>query len=173
MNGRVVRRSALVVLVAAIAGGLLATSGAGQSSEQGLIANRFSLTADGYEATVFTDLKEVTKQVDVTEYLASPDKDAALSKVGATLRPVLTFKRPARGRSLWEWHAAMLRGDPAGRRNVTLTAFSPDGKVVAKFYLEGAFPSKLTIGGLAAGGSEALIETVTLVATDIQRLSPQ
>lgn len=58
----------------------------------------------------------------------------------------------------------MLRGDPAGRRNVTLTMFDPEGKPVARFYFEDAFPSKLTLGGRTAGASEALIETVTLVA---------
>jgi phage tail-like protein len=171
MNRRTVRWSALVAIVAAVAGGLLATSVAGQGFEPVLTANRFSLTADGYEPAVFDDLKEVTKQVDVTEYTTSPDKDAALSKVGATLRPVLTLKRGAtKSRSLWGWHAAMLRGDPAGRRNVTLTAFNSEGKPVARFYLEAAFPSKITIGGATAGASEALIETVTLVATDIQRV---
>ena len=171
MNGRVVRRSALVVLVVAVGGGLLATTGAGQTAETGLTANRISLTVDGYEIAVFNDLKEVTKQVDITEYVSSADKAAALSRLPATLSPVLTLKRPAtRSRSLWGWHAAMLGGDPAGRKNTTLTMFNAEGKVVAKFFLPGAFPSKITIGGVPAGASEALIETVTLVATDIQRL---
>ena len=50
--------------------------------------------------------------------------------------------------------------------------FNSDGKPVAKYWLENAWPSKLDMAGLKAGASEALIETVTLVAEKIQRVAP-
>ena len=47
-----------------------------------------------------------------------------------------------------------------------------DGTPVARYHLEMAWPSKLEVGGLKAGASEVLMETVTLVCEHIQRVAP-
>ena len=47
-----------------------------------------------------------------------------------------------------------------------------DGAPVARYHLENAWPSKLEIGSLKAGASEVLMETVTLVCEQIQRVAP-
>ena len=43
---------------------------------------------------------------------------------------------------------------------------------MARYHLEMAWPSKLEVGGLKAGASEVLMETVTLVCEHIQRVAP-
>lgn len=57
----------------------------------------------------------------------------------------------------------------AGRRSWSLTMFNSEGKPVAKYWLEKAWPSKMGLAGLKAGASEALMEQVTLTAGSIQR----
>jgi phage tail-like protein len=49
--------------------------------------------------------------------------------------------------------------------------YQADGKPVARYHLEMAWPSKIEIGALKAGASEVLMETVTIVAEHIQRVA--
>jgi phage tail-like protein len=72
---------------------------------------------------------------------------------------------------MWAWHEAAL-DRVAERRDAALVAFSASGEPVMRFALTAAWPSKIEISGLKAGASEILIETVTIVATRIQRISP-
>jgi phage tail-like protein len=50
--------------------------------------------------------------------------------------------------------------------------FNSEGKPVAKYWLEKAWPSKMELAGLKAGASEVLMETVTLTCEYIQRVAP-
>jgi T4-like virus tail tube protein gp19 len=50
--------------------------------------------------------------------------------------------------------------------------YDTDGTAVAKYYLESAWPAKIEIGGLKAGASEVLYETVTLTCEHIHRVAP-
>jgi phage tail-like protein len=60
----------------------------------------------------------------------------------------------------------------AARRSVSLTAFNTEGTPVAKWWLEKAWPTKLDVGGMKAGATQTLVETVTLTAEYIQRVAP-
>ena len=50
--------------------------------------------------------------------------------------------------------------------------YNVDGKPVARYHLEHAWPAKIEIGALKAGASEVLMETVTMVCEHIQRVAP-
>ena len=74
---------------------------------------------------------------------------------------------------LWAWHEAVLMGDiVAARKSCSLVMYNYDGKPVARYHLEHAWPAKLEIGALKAGASEVLMETVTIVCENIQRVAP-
>jgi hypothetical protein len=72
-----------------------------------------------------------------------------------------------------------LRADPdvvlswraAGPRSGLVAFVDRDGRTLAKYYLESAWPSKVEISGLKASSSEVLIETLTISATGIRRVS--
>jgi phage tail-like protein len=49
--------------------------------------------------------------------------------------------------------------------------YNTDGKPVARYHLEHAWPAKLEIGTLGAGRTEVLTESVTLVCEHLQRLA--
>ena len=59
----------------------------------------------------------------------------------------------------------------AARKNASLVMYDYEGKPVARYHLTNAWPSKIEIGALKAGASEVLIETVTIVAERIERVS--
>jgi phage tail-like protein len=50
--------------------------------------------------------------------------------------------------------------------------YNYDGQPVARYHLENAWPSKMEIGGLRAGSSEVLMETVTITTESIQQVAP-
>ena len=140
-----------------------------------LTAARFSITIDGYEIASFAELLGITTEVEAVELMESTDKSVVLKKLpGKVKPPTLVLKRGKNASmELWAWHEAVLNGDiVAARKSCSLVMYSTDGKPVARYHLEHAWPAKLEIGALKAGASEVLMETVTLVCEHIQRVAP-
>ena len=139
-----------------------------------LTAARFSITIDGYEIASFAELLGITTEVEAVELMESTDKSVVLKKLpGKVKPPTLVLKRGKNSSmELWAWHEAVLNGDiVAARKSCSLVMYSTDGKPVARYHLEHAWPAKLEIGALKAGSSEVLMETVTIVSERIQRVS--
>ena len=59
-----------------------------------------------------------------------------------------------------------------GARTAFLTAYNSEGRPVAKWVLENAWPTKLEIGTLKSGTTQVLTESVTLVSEYMQRVAP-
>jgi phage tail-like protein len=140
-----------------------------------ITAARFSIVIDGYQIASFSELVGITTEVEPVELLESTDKEVMLKKLpGKRKPPTLTLKRGKnQSMELWLWHEAVLMGDIiAARKSCSLVMYNVDGAPVARYYLENAWPAKLEIGGLKAGASEVLLETVTIVCEHIQRVSP-
>ena len=140
-----------------------------------LTAARFSITIDGYEIASFSELLGITTEVKPVEFLESTDKEVVFKKLpGTRMPPTITLKRGKNSSmELWAWHEAVLNGDiVAARKSATLVMYNTDGKPVARYHLEHAWPSKLEIGALKAGSSEVLMETVTIVCDRLQRVAP-
>jgi phage tail-like protein len=142
---------------------------------EAITASRFSVTIDGYEIAAFSELQGITTQVDVVDFLESTDKDVLLKKLpGKRLPPTVVLKRGKNNSmELWTWHESVLMGDmAAARKSCSLVMYNTDGRPVARYHMENAWPSKIEIGGLRAGASEVLMESVTIVCEHIQRVSP-
>src|SRR4051794_6211067 len=126
---------------------------------EAITAARFSITIDGYEIATFPELTGITTEVEPVDYLDATDKQVALTKLpGKAKPPTVVLKRgKTSGVELWDWHETVRRGDmAAARKNCTLVMYNTDGKPVARYHLEHAWPSKLEIGALKAGSSEVL-----------------
>jgi len=135
------------------------------------LANRFKIQIDGIEIAQFSE-----------------------ASINARAKPpTVTLKRGKNtSMEMWAWHEAARMGDmTAARKSAMLVMYDYDGKPVARYHLENAWPSKIELRGstpaLDAGGSkvavetleiahpglgEASLETVTLVCDHIQRVSP-
>jgi phage tail-like protein len=140
-----------------------------------LSAARFSLTIDGYEIASFSELQGITTSVSVVDFLESTDKEVIFKKLpGRADPPTLVLKRGKNASmELWAWHEAVLNGElVAARKSCSLVMYNYDGKPVARYHCENAWPAKIEIGALKAGASEVLMETVTIVCEHLQRVAP-
>jgi phage tail-like protein len=145
------------------------------ATPEAITASRFSITIDGYEIAAFSELQGITTQVDVVDFLQSSDKEVMLTKLpGKRTPPTVILKRGKNNSmELWSWHEAVLAGDmAAARKSCSLVMYNTDGKPVARYHMENAWPAKIEIGGLKAGASEVLMESVTVVCEHIQRVAP-
>jgi phage tail-like protein len=145
------------------------------TTPEAITASRFSVTIDGYEIAAFSELQGITTQVDVVDFLESTDKDVLLKKLPGKRQPPTVVLKRGKNNSmeLWTWHEAVLMGDmAAARKSCSLVMYNTDGRPVARYHMENAWPSKIEIGGLRAGASEVLMESVTIVCEHIQRVSP-
>jgi phage tail-like protein len=70
------------------------------------------------------------------------------------------------------WHEQAMNDWSAARKTASLVMYDATGTPVARYNLENAWPAKLEIGSLRAGASSILMETVTLVCDNLQRVAP-
>jgi phage tail-like protein len=139
-----------------------------------ITASRFSITIDGYEIAAFSALKGITTEVKPVEHMESTDKELILKKVPGKPDPATIELERAKtsDMALWAWHEAVLQGDIiAARKSCSLVMYGSDGKPVARYHMENAWPSIVKIGALKAGANDVLMETVTIVCEHLQRVS--
>jgi phage tail-like protein len=166
-----------VVLAIAAAGAALtaATEGTAAGADPGgtndpLTAARFELTIDGHSLAVFSELQGIASGFAPGELELT---DRRLRVPGKRTPPTLTLKRGlTRSLELAAWHELALSDNAAARKNVSLTMYDPTGDPVVRYHLTDAWPALLVVDSLAAGASEVLMETVTIVAENMQRVSP-
>ena len=140
-----------------------------------ITAARFSIVIDEHEIASFSDLLGIVAEVEPTAYLESTDKAAFYNQLPGRLKPPqVVLKRGMNGSlDLWAWHEAVRQGAmDAARRSCSLIMYNAEGKAVAKYWLEKAWPNKLEISAMKAGASEVMYETVTLVCETMQRIAP-
>ncbi|HKA69805.1 MAG TPA: phage tail protein [Actinomycetes bacterium] len=140
-----------------------------------LSAARFSITIDGYEIASFAELAGITTEVKPEDFLEAPNQEVFVKRIpGTRIPPTITLRRGmSRNTELWAWHETVIKGDiAAARKGASLSMFNAEGKPVARFWLENAWPSKIEIAGLKAGATEVLTETVTITCEDLQRVAP-
>lgn len=174
-QARVARRLALATVLAAVGASAVATSGFGQLGNEPITANRFVVTIGGDEIASFQELAGITVEVEPSEYWSTSGDAVKLDRlVGKIKPPTVTLKRGMTdSRELWSWFEAVRLGNiAAARRSARLTAFNAEGRPVATWGLEKAWPSMLEAGALEEGTTQAMTETVTLTAESIQRLAP-
>jgi len=145
------------------------------AQQDALTAARFSITIDGSEIATFSELTGITTSVEVVDFIESSDKSIVMKKLPGRMNPPTVILKRGKNNSmeLWTWHEAVLQGNmAAARRSCSLVMYNVDGKPVARYHLEDAWPAKIEIGALKAGASEVLMESVTLTCTHIQRVAP-
>jgi len=145
------------------------------TQQDALTAARFSITIDGSEIATFSELQGITTSVEVVDFIESSDKQIVMKKLPGRANPPTVVLKRGKNNSmeLWTWHESVLQGNmAAARRSCSLVMYNVDGKPVARYHLEDAWPAKIEIGALKAGASEVLMESVTLTCTHIQRVAP-
>ena len=67
-------------------------------------------------------------------------------------------------KTLWQWFKQVEDGDVAGaRKNGSVVLYDYAHGEIARYNFVNAWPSKVSIGGLASASSDVLVEECTLV----------
>ena len=70
--------------------------------------------------------------------------------------------------ALWAWHDALASGDSASaRKSCSLVMYSVDGKPVARYHLENAWPSKIDGRSPTVTSAAGQVDSVTLVCDEV------
>ena len=145
----------------------LTGSPGGRAGDTPISAARFGISIDGVQVAVFSELVALTEGWDRQSLALGSDGTVLFP--GQRQPPTIVLKRGKNNNvSIREWFDAAMTGDIAARRSCTLTMYDYDGKPVARYYLENAWPSKIEIGGFSIGSRDGLAEIVTLVADTIR-----
>ncbi len=150
---------------------MLATPTTAQSGPMAISAARFMVSFDGQTPAYFSELSGITSEVEPTEYLAAHYRTGDVihtKQFGKTKPPTVTLKRGVDGSGFFlAWHDLARRGMDGARMSGTLELQNAGGVAQASYRLFGAWPSKVEIGGLRAGASEIVMETVTFTCESV------
>jgi T4-like virus tail tube protein gp19 len=109
-------------------------------------AASYVLSVDGVSVVTYSELVDISSAV---EPATPPDGTTVTSKTyGTTVPPAVTLRRGLDGNQfIWAWHAAVLSGDPAGRKTCTLQLLGASGQILLSFVLENAWLGTVQITG--------------------------
>jgi len=127
-------------------------------------------------AASFSELAGINSEVEQTEYMQAGAKGPEYGRfVGKTKPPSVTLKRAmSTGPDttwIWAWHQQARAGLPGAYRTTTFMLYGAgtgmDESPSMAYMLVNAFPSKVEIAGMKAGGTEVVVQTVTLQCDEI------
>ena len=129
------------------------------------------LELDGVRVSVFTEVTGLGWERDVIEVREGGDPDATTRRLPGRMKPgeVTLTRGLTTDLTFEQW---MRDPVPVGqpRRSVSLAVFDTEGRAVARYHLENAWPSKLAVTGLRSGGTEIALESLTLVHEGLERV---
>jgi phage tail-like protein len=139
-----------------------------------LAGYHFSIEIDGVSIAQFQEVSGITSELDVIE-LKENTKDGKyiLHKLpGNRKPPTITLKRAKNSSTdLWDWHQKAYQGKIAdARKNGSVVVDGYDNQEVSRFNFINAWPSKVSTSALKAGANEVLMEEVTIVCEELERV---
>ena len=145
---------ALGVLATAAVTVTWAATAAGTEPPAGAV--RFSIVIDGVQIATFGDLGGIVSGIDPSQLDLITGQPIKLP--AKRTPPTVTLSRGLTSdMSLSAWHEAALAGAAGSRKSADLVMYDFEGTPVARYHLESAWPSKLQIGQLEAGGTEVVM----------------
>lgn len=131
----------------------------------------FGLELDGVRVSMLTEVTGLGWEREVIEVREGGDPDATTRRLPGRMKPgeVTLTRGLTADLTFVQW---MRDPVPVGRPRPTVgvTLFDPQGRPVARYHLEHAWPSKLEIRALRSGGHEGAVESLTLVHEGLERV---
>jgi len=140
-----------------------------------LTAQHFAIEIAGIEVAQFSEISGLAMEVEVIELKENTSDGLPIihKQPGALKPPTITLKRALNAsKDLYDWHKAALdgrMGDARKEGSVVLKDF--EGAEVSRYNFFGAWVPKVSMGSLKSGSNEVLMEEVTIVCEDLQRVS--
>lgn len=145
-----------------------------ESRTDALTSAVFQIEDDQGGTAVFSELGGINSEVETVEYMESGVRGPMFGRfLGKAKPPTVTLKRAmSTGNDttwIWSWHSMARTGAVGAYRTTTLKLFSAGtGETPQKTYmLVNAVPTKVDIAGMKAGGSEVVLQTLTLQCDEI------
>ena len=136
-------------------------------SNDALGSYNFQIEIDGVTIAQFKEVSGLSTEIKVIEHEeVMPGGKAVIKKIpGPRKWGDITLKRgKTEDNSWWEWINSVHSGDISdARRNGSIVIYDYALGERARYNFVNAWPSKVNISGLKAGGSEVVVEEVTLV----------
>ena len=127
----------------------------------------FEVNINGIEMAHFREVTGLSMEVKVieNECLAPGGKRIITKEPGPRTWGDVTLKRgQTKSMEWWKWIGSIHPDNLSpSRRDVTIKLYNFAGEQMLKFDLLNCWPSKVSMGGLQAGGSEILVEECSLV----------
>ena len=143
----------------------------GRSEHGRPVGHSFGLEVDGVRVAMLTEVTGLGWERDVIEVREGGDPDATTRRLPGRMKPgeVTLTRGLTTDLTFEQW---MRDPVPVGqpRRTVSLALFDTEGRAVARYHLEHAWPSKLAVTGLRSGGTEIALESLTLVHEGLERV---
>ena len=143
----------------------------GRREHDAAVGHSFGLEVDGVRVAMLTEVSGLGWERDVIEAREGGDPDATTRRLPGRMKPgEVTLSRGLTTDLAFEqW---MRDPVPVGqpRRSVSIALFDAEGRAVARYHLEHAWPSKLAVTGLRSGGTEIALESLTLVHEGLERV---
>lgn len=127
----------------------------------------FSFELDGTTIGFFTSCSGLSSEVDVIEQtqITEGGKKVTVKQPGPsrTYSEVVLKRGFTTDRALNDWYDKTVdAADKVERKTGSIVILSRDLVEIARFNMEGAFPSKLSVSDLNAGSGEAMVEELTI-----------
>ena len=139
-----------------------------------LAGYHYSIEIDGVSIAQFQEVSGLTSELDVIELKENTrDGKYLIHKVpGPRKAPSLTLKRAkSASKDLWDWHQKIYQGKVSdARKNGSVVLYNYDHSEVGRYNFMNAWPSKISMGTLKAGSNDILMEEVTIVCEEIERV---
>jgi phage tail-like protein len=134
--------------------------------EDALAGYSYSIEIDGVSIAQFKEVDGISAEIQTIEHRENKIGGLAVLKKlpGAKKFGDVTLKRgKTDNKALWEWIKQVQDGNIDGaRKNGSIVLYDYTHGEVARFNFLNAWPSKVSIGALQAGGSDVLLESVVI-----------
>lgn len=134
----------------------------------------FSIEIDGVSIAQFQEVGGIVSELDVIELKQNTaDGKYVIHKLpGNRKPPTITLKRGTdSSMAVWQWHQQIYEGNvSAARKNGSLVLYDYQQNEVGRYNFVNAWPSKVSAGSVKAGANEVLMEEVTIVCEEVERV---
>lgn len=134
----------------------------------------FGVEVDGVTIALFQELSGVTSEIDVIELKQNTaDGKYVIHKLPGNRKPPnITLKRGKdTSMDMWNWHQKVYQGKVSdARKNGSIVLYDYDHTEVGRYNFVNAWPSKVSMSTLKSGANEVLMEEVTIVCEELERV---
>lgn len=144
--------------------------------EDPLVAFKFGLEIEGKMSGFFSSVSGIGSESEVIDQkISNPETgETLIRKIPGRLSwTEVVLKRGVTSNiDVWEWRQQVVDGKiEDARTNCSIVAYNQGNEEIARWNLESAWPSKVTGPEMDAGGTDYMVEEITIVHEGVIRAS--